>query len=56
MKYMVDPTTAETGIVRIHAQKIFVVTPHFTAEAPFLAPAPIIAPVITCVVLTGMPK
>jgi hypothetical protein len=38
---------ADTGIVNIHAQKIFVVTPHLTAETPFLAPAPIIAPVIT---------
>jgi hypothetical protein len=27
-----------------------------TADAPFLAPTPIIAPVIVCVVLTGMPK
>lgn len=55
-KYITEPTIAETGMVRIHAQKIFVVTPHFTAETPFLAPAPIIAPVIVCVVLTGIPK
>lgn len=48
--------TAETGIVIIHAQKIFVVTPHFTADARFVAPTPIIAPVIVCVVLTGIPK
>jgi len=46
----------ETGIVRIQAQNIFVVTPHFTAEAPFVAPTPMIAPVMVCVVLTGMPK
>ena len=48
--------TAETGMVRIHAQKIFRVTPHFTAATPFLAPTPMIAPVIVCVVLTGIPK
>ena len=47
---------AETGMVSIHAQKIFVVTPHFTAETPFLAPTPMIAPVIVWVVLTGIPK
>ena len=51
-----DPTMADIGIVSSHAQNIFVVTPHFTADTPFLAPAPIIAPVITCVVLTGIPK
>ena len=27
--------SAETGMVKIQAQKILVVTPHFTAEAPF---------------------
>jgi hypothetical protein len=50
------PIRADTGIVRIQAQKTLKVTPHFTADAPFRAPAPIIAPVITCVVLTGIPK
>src|SRR5664280_2917416 len=54
--YINEPTTADTGMVSNHAQKILVVTPHLTAETPFLAPAPIIAPVITCVVLTGIPK
>jgi hypothetical protein len=47
---------AEIGIVSIHAQKIFLVTPHLTAEAPFTAPTPIIEPVIVWVVLTGIPK
>lgn len=56
IKYINEPIIAETGIVSIQAQKILVVTPHFTAEAPFRAPAPMIAPVITCVVLTGIPK
>lgn len=50
------PIPALTGIVNIHAQKIFLVTPHLTAEMPFLAPTPMIAPVIVCVVLTGIPK
>lgn len=45
-KYIIHPMTALKGIVRIQAQKIFVVTPHLTAVAPFLAPTPIIAPVI----------
>lgn len=40
------PIIADTGIVSIHAQNIFVVTPHFTAEALFVAPTPIIEPVI----------
>ena len=50
------PTIPEMGIVSIHAQNIFVVTPHFTAESPLLDPTPIIEPVIVCVVLTGIPK
>ena len=37
---------ADTGIVSIHAQNIFVVIPHFTAESLFVAPTPIIEPVI----------
>jgi hypothetical protein len=45
-RYIKEPIIADTGIVRIHAQKIFAVTPHLTADTPFLAPAPIIAPVI----------
>ena len=44
---MSEPTTADTGMVSSHAQKILVVTPHLTAETPFLAPAPMIAPVMT---------
>ena len=47
---------AETGIVSIHAQNIFVVTPHFTADILFVAPTPMIDPVIVWVVLTGIPK
>ena len=54
--YISAPIAALTGIVSIQAQKIFVVTPHFTAVAPFLAPMPMIAPVMVWVVLTGIPK
>lgn len=43
---MAAPTKPDTGIVNIHDQKMFFVTPHLTAEAPFLAPTPIIEPVI----------
>ena len=45
-KYIILPMDALKGIVRSHAQKIFAVTPHFTAVTPFLAPMPTIAPVI----------
>jgi len=45
-KYMPALIKAEIGIVNIQAQKIFLVTPHLTADKPFLAPTPIIAPVI----------
>ena len=43
-----------TGIVKIHAQKRFTVTPQRTAEKRFVAPTPIMEPVIVCVVLTGI--
>ena len=45
-----------TGIVRIHAHKRFTVTPHRTADKRLVAPTPIMAPVIVCVVLTGIFK
>src|SRR5678809_635468 len=45
-----------TGIVKIQAHKRFTVTPHRTAERRFVAPTPIMAPVIVCVVLTGIFK
>lgn len=37
---------AETGMVSIHAQNIFLVTPHLTAEVPLVVPAPMIDPVM----------
>jgi len=45
-RYIPAPIIADTGIVSIQAQNILVVTPHFTAESLFVAPTPIIAPVI----------
>ena len=46
---------AEAGIVMIHAQTIRRATPQRTADSRWIAPTPIIAPVIVCVVLTGIP-
>lgn len=46
---------AERGIVRTQAQPICLATPHRTAERRCVAPTQEMAPVIVCVVLTGMP-
>ena len=43
------------GIVTIHAHTTRPATPQRTAESRRLAPTPTIAPVIVCVVDTGMP-
>ena len=47
---------AEHGIVNIQAHTIRPATPHRTALNRFSEPTPTIAPVIVCVVLTGIPK
>jgi hypothetical protein len=47
---------AEHGIVNIHAQMIRPATPHLTALMRLSDPTPIMAPVMVCVVLTGMPN
>ena len=47
---------AEAGMVTIHATTIRLPTPHLTAERRLVAPTPIMAPDIVCVVLTGMPR
>ena len=47
---------AAPGIVRTQAQTMRRVTPQRTAERRRVAPTPTIAPVMVCVVLTGMPK
>lgn len=55
--YTTQVTTAVAGIVRTHAATISRTTPHLTAdEYPRVAPAPMIAPVIACVVETGTPR
>ena len=46
---------AAMGIVRTHAQTMRPATPHLTAESLRVAPTPTIAPVIVCVVETGIP-
>ena len=45
----------ETGIVNIQAHIMVPATPHRTADNLFVDPTPMIAPVIVCVVLTGIP-
>ena len=46
---------AAMGIVKTHAQMMRPAMPHLTAESRRVAPTPTIAPVIVCVVETGMP-
>src|SRR5207249_4524968 len=43
-------------MVRIHASTTLRATPQRTAEKRRVLPTPTIAPVMVCVVLTGMPK
>jgi len=47
---------AAAGIVKIHAHTMRRVMFHLTAESLPVEPTPDMAPVITWVVLTGMPK
>ena len=47
---------AEHGIVMIQAQTMLPATPQRTALIRFREPTPMIAPVIVCVVLTGIPS
>src|SRR6266850_331335 len=46
---------AAAGIVKIQAQSMRPATPHFTADSRRVAPTPTIAPVMVCVVETGVP-
>ena len=55
IRYAAEPTIAESGMVNIHAVMMFPASPHRTAERRVVAPTPIIAPVIVCVVLTAIP-
>ena len=47
--------SAASGMVRIHAQTMRPATPNLTAERRRVAPTPTMAPVMVCVVETGMP-
>ena len=47
---------AEIGMVKIHAHNKLTVIPHLTAETLLVTPTPMIAPVMVCVVETGIPK
>src|SRR2546430_8234123 len=51
-----DGCSSDLGIVSSHAQTIRPATPQRTADSRCAAPTPEIAPVMVCVVLTGMPK
>src|SRR5436305_10096749 len=55
-QYVTAPMKAAAGIGSIQAQTIWRATPQRTAERRRVAPTPTIAPVIVCVVETGMPK
>jgi hypothetical protein len=48
--------TKAPGIVSTHAHTTWPATPHRTAESRWADPTPTIAPVIVCVVETGMPE
>ena len=52
---MLADNIPEIGMVNIQVQTMVPATPHRTADNLFVDPTPIIAPVIVCVVLTGMP-
>src|SRR5271167_4461782 len=48
-------TSADAGMVRIHAHTMRRAIPQRTAEIRCVVPTPMIAPVMVCVVLTGIP-
>ena len=47
--------SAASGMVSTHAQTMLPATPHLTADSRRVAPTPTMAPVMVCVVETGMP-
>jgi len=49
-------TNALAGMVNIQAHTMVPATPHRTELARRIEPTPTIAPVMVCVVETGMPK
>src|SRR5215471_10238707 len=55
-RYVPAAMRPDAGIVRIHAQTMRCATPQRTADRRRIDPTPMIAPVMVCVVLTGIPK
>jgi hypothetical protein len=53
---MIPAIIADTGMVNTHAHSRLMVTPQRTADTLLVTPTPIIAPVMVCVVDTGIPK
>ena len=51
-----QPRRPQAGKVKIQVHTIFRAIPHLTAERRLVAPTPIIAVLMQCVVLTGIPK
>ena len=47
---------ADAGMVMIHAITMLPATAQRTADEPCVVPTPMMAPVMVCVVETGMPK
>ena len=56
MKKHIAAISAEQGSVSNQDQTTLLATPQRTAERRRVAPTPMIAPVIVCVVLTGIPQ
>ena len=56
MRYAAAAIPAEQGIVNNHAQTICPATPQRTAVMRRSDPTPVMAPVMVCVVLTGIPR
>src|SRR5437773_2048950 len=50
------PMSAAMGMVRTQAHTMRPATPHRTAESRRVAPTPTMAPVMVCVVETGIPN
>src|SRR5437016_4090591 len=53
--YVSAAMLAAAGMVITHAHTILRVTPHRTADSRRVDPTPMMAPVMVCVVLTGIP-
>lgn len=56
IQYTSPDITMVAGIVNTHAATIFVAVAQRTDATPFVMPTPIMAPVMVCVVLTGIPR